>query len=230
MFGFGDRRGRRRIALAVLGALFGLPPLYMAVATPSPGPVRLPDLAEPRPRYRVYLANWGYHTSVLVEQPSGWRLGPPGEEDAPLVEYAWGERAYFKDGNQAPHVLFAATFLPTASVMYVDGWVAPPGARNGVNELWTREVSADELRAFVTSLEQSFVRTPTGERAPAFPPVAGRGGHFFPAREFYIWWSDCNAWSVKRLGAADLAEDGPLVVTASQVAPRLRGFGHTQAR
>src|SRR5918912_1413995 len=106
-------RGRRALVAAALIALFAVPPVYMAVATPPPGPVRLPATDDERARYRVYVGDWGYHTSIVVEQPRGWRLGPLGREDAPFVEYAWGDRRFYMESNFWPHAVFAAAFLPT---------------------------------------------------------------------------------------------------------------------
>jgi hypothetical protein len=216
--------------LAVLVALFfGLPPLYMAAATPPAGPVRLPTTTAPDEttlRFQVFVAGWGYHTSILVEQPPGWRLGPPGEEDAPFVEYSWGDRRFYKDQNYRPHSLLAAVFLPTASVAYLDGWERPPDPQNGggAPDLYVRQVTAAQMRALVTEMERALPRTPSGERVPPFPPAPGRAGRFYPGRECYIFWSDCNAWTVRCLRAAGLAGSSALVVAEEQVPGRLRGF------
>ena len=226
------RRRRRRGARAVLVALFGLPPLYMAVATPPAGPVRLPATPAPddaRRRFRVFVAAWGYHTSIMVEQPPGWRLGPPGEEDAPFVEYSWGERRFYKDQDYRPHSLFAAVFLPTASVVYLDGWERLPDPQNGTHNLYVRQVTATQMRALVTKMERTLPRTPSGERVAAFRHAPGRAGRFYPGRECYIFWSDCNAWTVKCLGAAGLAGSSALVVAEGQVPGRLRGFRRLRA-
>lgn len=217
------RRLARRVAAALAVALIAGPPVYMKGATPSRPIVAAPVIAAAGP-FRVYVADWGYHTAITIEQPSGLRLGPPGEEDAPFVEWAWGDRRFYMESNYWPHSVFATLFLPTASVTYVDGRVAPPSVAGGARAVWTREVSASELGALVAELESTIVRGGDGGRSPPYPPVSGYPGRFYPGRGFYIVWSDCNAWTVARLRAAGLAGSAAGVVFSGQVAGRLRGF------
>jgi len=172
----------------------------------------------------VYVAGWGYHTSVIVEQPLGFRLGPSGEEDAPFVEFAWGNRRFYMESNYWPHTIFAAVFLPTPSVTYVDGWKGEPVRTKEMRELYVRYVSAAELARLVKSLEESIVRLPGGERALPYPAVAGYSGRFYPAREFYIFWFNCNAWTVERLRSAGAAGPSRFVFLEQQVRGRLRQF------
>ena len=217
------RRRARRIAAAITAALIVGPPLFMAVATPPRPDIPPPDITGPGP-FRVYVADWGYHTSIIVEQPPGLRLGPPGEEDAPYVEYAWGDRRFYMESNYWPHSVFATLLLPTASVAYLDGRPAPPEASGGARVVLVREVSVGELRALVAELERSMLRGAGGDRPPPYPPARGYAGRFYPGHGYYIFWSDCNAWTVARLRAAGLAGSPAGVVFSGQVAGRLRGF------
>ena len=178
----------------------------------------------PGERHRVRVVGWGYHTSIVVEQPAGWRLGPPGRESAPLVEFSWGDRAYYMEADHRPHALFAALFLPTESVVYVRGWDAPPDRRAGARTVLVREVGAEDLRRLVASLERSVVRAPGGARAAPHRAVPYYRGRFYPGREFYLFWSDCNAWTVARLHEAGLAGSARGVFLEQQVPSRLRGF------
>ena len=86
------------------------------------------------------------------------------------------------------------------------------------------------MRALVTQMERALPRTPSGERVAPFPPMPGRAGRFYPGRECYIFWSDCNAWTVKCLRAAGLAGSSVLVVAEEQVPGRLRGFRRVRAK
>jgi hypothetical protein len=89
---------RALVALLAFMALF--PPAYAVLV-----PERRPEIAPfpvPTGRYRVFVADWGYHTSIVVEQPRGWRLGPAGEETAPFVEYAWGDRRFYYASDFRP--------------------------------------------------------------------------------------------------------------------------------
>ena len=139
------RRLGRGLALIVLLLVIG-PSLYVALARDE-----RPPLARPLPMppaspaggaggYRVYLAVWGYHTSILFEQPPGGRMGPPGAEGAPLVEVGWGDRSYFMETDLRPHKVFATLFLPTPTVVYLEGHPAPPRRRDGLRALYVRSV------------------------------------------------------------------------------------------
>src|ERR671938_18103 len=67
-------------------------------------------------------------------------VGPAGREDAPFVEYAWGDRRFYMESNFWPHVVFATLFLPTESVAYVDGWPRAPGPSDGARSLSRADV------------------------------------------------------------------------------------------
>jgi hypothetical protein len=87
-------RSRRlaRWALVAVLAFTVLFPVFYAITVPEQlgAAATLPNV--PDGTYRVYVVDWGYHTAIVVPQPTGWTLGPPGKEQAPLLEYAWGDR------------------------------------------------------------------------------------------------------------------------------------------
>lgn len=203
------------------------PPLYAALV-----PERHPPLPEaaalplpPAGAYRVLVADWGHHTAIVVEQPRGWRLGPPGEEGAPFLEYAWGDRSFYLEADHRPHAVFATLFLPTESVLYLDGHPDPPrlGRAESVS---ARTVDAPTLRALLTELERSVQRSADGARRPPYARAAGHAGRFYPAHGAYLWSRDCNWWTVARLAGAGLAAGPAGVVVTPQVPGRLRGFDH----
>lgn len=208
--------------LATVFLLWWLPALYMAIQTPPSPSISVPLPAEAT--YRVWVARYGYHTAILIEQPSGWHLGPSGQEHAPIVEYAWGDRAYYMESDHRLHVLLAALFLPTESVMYVRAHNAPPTRQTGIQGLYVREVDAATLQRLVQSLEQGFIRTAASHRQPPFPPVSTYRGRFYPGRTFYVFWSACNAWTVRHLRRAGLARSPFFVFLEQQVPGRLHGF------
>lgn len=211
----------RVLPVAVIISLLILPPAFAELRSPTRAPI--PPLPTPEVgRYRVFVADWGYHTAIILEQPRGWALGPPGEEDAPFVEFAWGDRRFYMESNFWPHSVFATLMLPTASVTYVDGRATPPA--RGFRSLHVRDVSADTMRALAAELEASIRRANDGVRSAAFPAVPGYAGQFLPGVGSYLWWMNCNRWTVDRLAAAGLAEGGRGVIFSGEVAGRLRGF------
>lgn len=220
------RRWRRFLLLGVfygLLVLVGVPPLYVELQEPREAPTPV-TVAPPGPGpFRVYVADWGYHTSITVEQPPGWRLGPAGEAAAPFVEYAWGDRRFYMESNYSPHALFATLFLPTSSVTYLDGRDRAPD-ESGARAVYLRAASGPELARLVAGLEGAIRRQSDGSREPPYPPVPGYGGRFYPGRGSYLWWTDCNRWTVARLAEAGLARSGRGVIFSGQVPGRLIGF------
>jgi hypothetical protein len=226
------RRAWRRVVRGVLLALIALvllfPPLYALAMPEERGPLAaLPAI--PARTYRVYVANWGYHATIIVEQPSGWSLGPPGKERAPFLEYAWGDRRFYMDSDYRPQSLFATVVLPTESVIYLDGQPDPPSL-TGARAVYARTVDAATLRTLLLDLERSFRRTPLGARLPPYPAVRGYSGRFYSAHGHYLWTRDCNWWTIARLAAAGAARSGTGVVFSGQVGGRLRGFAELSLR
>lgn len=197
--------------------------MVYAATVPEPrGPASALSLP-PSAAYRVFVVDWGYHTAIIVEQPNGWALGPPGEESAPFLEYAWGDRRFYLESDYKPNAVFATLALPTPSVLYVDGRPDPPSLA-GARGAFVRTVDASTVRTLLVELERSIVHTADGTRAPAYPPASGYAGRFYPALGPYLWTRNCNWWTVVRLAGVGLAERAGGVVFSGQVGRRLRGF------
>ncbi len=216
----------RRALTAVCLFIAGFPPLYAAlVPEQRSAPPALPAI--PGGRYRVFIADWGYHTSIILEQPRGSLLGPPGAEAAPFLEYAWGDRRFYLESDFRPHSVFATLFLPTESVLYIEGHSDPPQFR-GARAVFARTVDAQTLGKLLSEIERSARRGSDGALLPSYAPAPGYRGRFYPAEGRYLWARDCNWWTVARLAGAGLA-DGPAgVVLPQQVPGRLRGFARVR--
>ena len=220
--------GRRALQalLIVLVFMAGFPPLYTALVPERlPLPPRLSE--PPTGSYRFFVVDWGYHTAIVVQQPTGWRLGPPGAEDAPFLEYAWGDRRFYYESDHRPHVLFAALFLPTESALYLEGHPDPPSFA-GAEAVYARTVDAATLHTLLAELERAIRHEPGGARLSALAPAPGYRGRFYPAYDRYLWPRDCNWWVVARLAGARLASAPTGVIFTTQVPARLRGFTAVQ--
>jgi hypothetical protein len=211
-----------RIVLYVFVALL-LPWAYIQLFTPPRGLATIPPIGDSA-RAKVYVIGWNYHSSILVAQQPEWRLGPEGNEAAPYVEYGWGDRGFMMESNYWPHALVAALLLPTESVMYVRGLDELPKEGAPATFVYEREVDGRQLRLLLAALEEDFVRTAGGGRARAYAPVEGYGGRFYPGREYYIFWSNCNSWVLSRLRDAEIDVSPTGVLVEQQVPGRLKGF------
>ena len=217
-----SRRRWRRLVLVVLALILVVPPIAVSISPDGPAPATIPDL--PTGSYRVYVADWGYHTSIILQQPPTWHLGSLGSETAPFVEFAWGDRRFFMESNYRPDALFATLFLPTEAVAYVASWNSDPVRTARARALYLREIDAVELGKLAAVLEGTIRRSVSGERVAAFPAVSGYTGRFYPAHGRYLWFTDCNRWTVERLASAGLARGGAGVIFSGQVASHLIGF------
>jgi hypothetical protein len=59
---------------------------------------------------------------------------------------------------------------------------------------------------------------PTGNWPDAFPAVSGYARRFYRAHGRYLWFTDCNRWTVERLASVGLAHGGFGVIFSGQVA------------
>lgn len=210
-------------SLAILmGIGIGFPMLY-ALFVPEhrleAEPFALPHTGT----YRVFVVDWGYHTSLVVEQPSGWQLGPAGEEAAPFLEYAWGERSFYYASDYRIHKVVATLFAPTASVLYLDGHPDPPHL-SGADAVLQATVDASTIQKLLHALEHSIQRTAGGNRLASLPLVTGYGGRFYPAHGHYLWTRNCNWWTIARLTDVGLSARPMGVVLPSQVLRHAHGF------
>lgn len=193
-------------------------PIFVGMAcTPGPGLVVLPDV--PEESHRVWVIAAGWHTAIVIEQPEGWRFGPPEQEDAPFVEFAWGERRWYMEDRQDRPL--RTLFWPTESVVFVRARPRPPAGET-FHLLQERRISGDVLHTLVRSLEEEIQRKETGERVDPHPSVDWTHGTFYPGRRPYLIWHNSNAWVVHRLRDAGLTRRGILpLFFASQIDSRL---------
>jgi hypothetical protein len=224
------RRAARALGLvvaALLGVALVFPPLWAALV-PAPSPPAPPMPAWPADAGgvagddTVYVVDWGYHTAIVIRQPAGWRMGPPGREGSPWLEYAWGDRGFYRDSDFRPHAVYATLVLPTPSVTYLAGRDAPPV--RGPRHVWARTVDARTRQALLLELERSIRRDAAGRRVAPSGAVPGYAGRFYDANGRYLWANDCNRWTVERLATVGLADGGWRVVLSGQVGARLHGF------
>ena len=223
------RRGMLLLSAATVGLLVVLPMLVPDSAIAPAAAVRMPALTpeDAASRYAVYVADYGYHTSIFVEQPQDWTFGHAEAEPDPAgayAEYAWGDRRFYMESRYAPWSVFATLVLPTEAVAYVAHHARAPDRMRGLRALHRRDVSAAEMLVLSTQLERWIVRDGAGARSRAFARVPGYAGRFHRAFGRYSWWRNCNRWTLEQLAVIDASREHALVVMPAQVLSRLEGF------
>jgi hypothetical protein len=103
-----QRPGLGWLALIALALTLVLPPVAVSIAPDPPVAATLPTAATGT--YRVYVADWGYHTAIILQQAATWQLGSLGNERAPFVEFAWGDRRFYMENNYRPDGKLARCF------------------------------------------------------------------------------------------------------------------------
>ena len=76
----------------------------------------------------------------------------------------------------------------------------------------------------MTVIEREFARAGDGARPAAFPPAEWYAGTFYPGRRYYIFWSNCNTWTLRALADAKLGGTRFPVMFEGQVGGALDGF------
>lgn len=156
-----------------------------------------------------------WHTSLLFERPRGYP-GPADWPDAPFVEVAYGERAYFQGGERGAWAQFRAAVLPSDGTIHMRGWRTPPDPSH------MRFVRLDLPESdLVRLLEDIESRIAVGGREAPLPPSQLFPGTFYPAHEAYVHWRNCNAWTGARLAHVGLLEDDRFLYGAIQLLERL---------
>jgi hypothetical protein len=207
-----------RGGICLIAFLVLAPVLFVEFGQRRPVPPALSTPLEPG-LYSVYVADWGYHSSIILQQPPGWTIGPADLPTAAYVEFAWGNRAYYMSVHPSVVAGLAALLIPSNSVTYVAGWAtAADLLRAGARRILVRRVSGATLQALAADLEATL------DRRVQFPSVPGYVGRFYASSVRYLWWYDCNRWTVDRLAHSGLATSGRGVLFSWQVAGRLRGF------
>lgn len=225
----GRRGGMLLLAAGTISLLALLPLMASDHAIAPAAAVRLPALTpqDSARRYALYVADYGYHTAIFVQQPQAWSLAHA--EAAPdssgvYAEYAWGDRRFYMESRYAPWSLFATLLLPTDAVAYVAHHDRAPEQSPGLRALHRRDVSAAEMVALSIQLERWIVRDSAGARSQAFARAPGYRGRFHRAFGRYSWWQNCNRWTLAQLAVIGASRERILVVTPAHVLSRLQGF------
>lgn len=221
---------RRDLAHRLLSALSLI---FMAGCTTTPNPQAIPMVGADQ---RIYFIYHHWHTSILLESAAVARystlFGHP-ELHAALrqnhyIRLGWGDGDYFtgkrKTLGGATKALVASGYSAMQVLTYRDqAALASIPAETRV----PLQITEASLKRLVEYLDQSFMRTDTGE-VIALPSYVDNAGAFYQAAGRYHLFSNCNTWSGRALQHAGLPIRSRLRLTARSVFEQARAISTYQ--
>ncbi|HEX7043458.1 MAG TPA: DUF2459 domain-containing protein [Burkholderiales bacterium] len=213
----GERFRRLGLALALLVLLAGCangPGAYAPPGTPAAS---------------IYVVTQGWHTGIVLRRadarPELW----PEVADFPRVRWLlvdWGERDYFPAARFSLWYGLKALFWPTASVVHVTGFDAPPPQQFAGTELVRVGLTREGLEALNRYIGAAYERG-GAPRAPPLRPSPYGAGWFYLGRETFHLFRTCNVWVAQALRAAGLPVSARFVLLPEGVMRQLRPIGET---
>lgn len=159
----------------------------------------------------MYFVNHGYHSSIAVpavSQEYDWRREfHYGSNSAPeaLLEFGWGEKAFYMSRSFPIGDGIKALFLPNPSVLQVVALENHKSPILSSAEVIPIELCDFEYKALVQYIRETFQRDSLGNKkflAEGFFPQASG---FYDAHGTYYAFNNCNTWVGGALRAAGQA-------------------------
>lgn len=156
--------------------------------------------------HEVTVVSHGWHTGLIVARddlPSD--MAPLFEhlEEAPWIEFGWGDRSYYQRGEGRPWLLIPAAMWPTETVMHVVGVPEPPTLYFPESEQETISISADAWPDLMAALIAGFAHESPRQAEYLGTGLYGDSAFFTGQGRFHLR-RTCNTWTLEILAAAGL--------------------------
>jgi uncharacterized protein (TIGR02117 family) len=166
----------------------------------------------------VYVVRRGWHSGVALAAADWPQRDSPllaTFAEVPYIELGWGDADFYQADKPTAFMAISAVLWPSSTVMEVVPLRAAPPPGSGDFEAIAVHVSNAELKAIVSSIDDSFVQpiSPTGKTYR----TAGGEARFFHARGKFYLFRMCNRWTSELLRRAGCAVSPRLTLTARQV-------------
>ncbi len=156
----------------------------------------------------VYFVNHGYHSSLALPAVSivhDWRKDFPYITDSiSLVEFGWGEKAFYMSRSFPIGDGVKALFLPNPSVLQVVALEDRNSYILSKAEIIPIELCRDQYAEMVTYIRASFQRDSLGKAAFLAEGFYPNASGFYDALGTYYAFNNCNTWVGGALRAASL--------------------------
>ena len=161
----------------------------------------------------IYVVSHGWHTGIALARadvsPARWPESAHFAQAA-YVEAGWGDRDFYMAPGFNAWYGFKALFWPTASVVHVAAFNAPPAREFPASEVIELRVTRQGLDGLVGYIGASFQRRERGAAAPRGRGQYGLASAFYPSDESFHLFKTCNVWTARALRAAGIPIDSGL--------------------
>ncbi|HEY8553669.1 MAG TPA: DUF2459 domain-containing protein [Burkholderiales bacterium] len=179
------------------------------------------------PAASIYVVTQAWHTGIVMRRADARADLWPEVDDFPNARWLlvdWGDRDYFPAASFSFWYGLKALFWPTASVVRVIGFDAPPPRQFAGTELVRIGLAREGLEALNRYIGAAFERSGAPRARPLLPSPYG-AGWFYPGRETFHLFRTCNAWVAQALRAAGLPVRARFVLLPEGVMRQLRPIG-----
>jgi uncharacterized protein (TIGR02117 family) len=163
--------------------------------------------------YQICVANTGFHANILVPTENdvyNWRnylsidqIGVDAVNDYKYLSFGWGDKDFYMTISSISdfdfYTIFKAAFLPTSSVMYVQGYQSLP-QNTEIKCIYIDKANYLRLNKFI---EASFKLDRNNKKIRIGDGYTSTGG-FYAAKGNYSILRTCNAWAGDALRKADI--------------------------
>lgn len=177
---------------------------------------------------RVYVANHGWHTGLIVPFGALNRV-VPGLQDrfdsGTWYEVGWGDQGFYQADQVTATLALRASLRSSGTVLHLVSLADDPRAYFGNSELLAVCLASGELASLLQFVAASFARDRSGAPQPLGPGIYGDSEFYRGAGRYHLF-NTCNRWTATALQSAGLDIDPHFKLTAGSVMDYL----HTQAR
>ena len=182
--------------------------------------------ADEGPRvHRIYVANNGWHTAIIVSAAalSATDTLPEAADfsGAEYLEFGWGDRAFYPAKQPTLGMTLSAALIPTPAVMHIASLQAPPKDSGSGLEVISLELTELGLQNLAQAISREFERA-DGEQAKPVSRGLYSHSHFYHARGKFHLFNTCNTWTARMLHEGGVAVSPSGIVSADALMSRLR--------
>jgi uncharacterized protein (TIGR02117 family) len=200
--------------------------MFLSSGCASPGPDFYPPGPD-EPVRIVFLVQRGWHTGIAVPKAAiGPSLWPEQADftDGDYLEVGWGDGDFYPAEAPGVSMALAAAFWSRHSVLNVERIPGTVPKRYPCSRVLELRVPPERFERLIRFIHDYFDRAGANRAAPLAGRQQGQS-RFYPARDGFHLFNNCNTWVLRALRAAGYSVTPTLAVTSDDVLRRTRRLG-----